>query len=139
MKIESNQKAVKKINVAPIVLICACVFGCGNSGPTHPIQFVERDAIFSKSQAPRPLMLVLEIDEAGRLRLNKIETGTTADTAPLAEKLEAIFADREKSGIDEREVLIDPKTSFEAERYKELIRVLADAKATPIKVIENDR
>jgi hypothetical protein len=139
MKIESNQKGVKKIKVAPIVLICACVFGCGSPGPTHPIQFVDRGAVFSKSHAPRPLMLVVEMDEAGRLRLNKIETGTTADTAPLAEKLEAIFADRETSGIDEREVLIDSNTSVEAERYEELIRVLADAKASPIKVIRNDR
>jgi hypothetical protein len=57
----------------------------------------------------------------------------------LAEKLEVIFADREKFGIDEREVLIDPKINIETERYEELIKVLSDANATPIRVIRNDR
>jgi len=84
-------------------------------------------------------MLVLEIDEGGRLRLNKIETGTTRDMSLLAEKLKVIFADREKSGIDEREVLIDPKIQPETEGFEELVRTLADAKATPIRVIRNDR
>jgi len=47
-------------------------------------------------------MLIVEIEEDGALRLNKIDTGTTRDTSLLAEKLEVIFADRETEGITEK-------------------------------------
>ena len=127
---------MKKIKVAPILLICASVLGCKNS-TTHRLQFVERSEVFSHAP-PQPLMLIVEIDQTGRLSLNKIETGTTADMQLLSEKLEAIFADREKAGINEREVLIDPKTDGDTRQYGELITVLADAKASPIRVIRND-
>ncbi len=134
-----NEKKVKQILLTPILLICAAFFGCTTSATNHSVEFVDRSAAFSHGISPQPLTLIVEIDEAGRLRLNKIETGTTRDMSLLAEKLEVIFADREKSGIDEREVLIDPKINVESERYEELITVLADAKASPIRVITNDR
>ena len=129
---------MKQILLTPILLICGSVFGCKSSATSHSVEVVDRTAAFSQGILPRPLMLIVEIDEGGRLRLNKIETGTIRDMSLLAGKLEVIFTDREKAGINEREVLIDPKINVETERYEELIRVLADAKASPIRVIGND-
>ena len=83
-------------------------------------------------------MLIVEIDEGGRLRLNKIETGTTRDMSLLAEKLEVIFADREKAGINEREVLIDPEIKVESEGFEKLVKTLVELKASPIRVIKNN-
>ncbi len=130
---------MKKLLLATVFLIGVTFFGCKSSATNHSVEFVDRSAAFSQGILPQPLMLIVEIDHGGRLRLNKIETGTTADMALLAEKLEVVFADREKSGINVREVLIDPKINVETERYEELIRLLADAKASPIRVIRNDR
>src|SRR5688500_10884643 len=107
---------MKQILLTPFVLICATFFGCKSSAANHSVEFVDRSAAFSQDILPQPLLLIVEIDEGGRLRLNRIETGTTGDMSSLAEKLEVIFADREKAGIDEREVLIDPKINVETER-----------------------
>jgi len=134
-----NGKKVKQILLMSFALICATFFGCKSSAAHHGVEFVDRSATFSQDILPQQLRLIVEIDEGGTLRLNKIETGTTHDMSLLAEKLEVIFADREKFGIDEREVLIDPKINIETERYEELIKVLSDANATPIRVIRNDR
>lgn len=122
----------------PFVLICATFFGCKSSAAIHSVEFVDRSSAFSQGVLPQSLILVVEIDEGERLRLNKIETGTTGDMSLLAEKLEVIFADRAKAGIDEREVFIDPKIVPETKSVEELIRVLEDAKASPIRVIRND-
>ena len=134
-----NENTFKQILLTPALLICSTFFSCTSSATNHSVEFVDRSAAFSQGVLPQSLMLVLEIDEGGRLRLNKIETGTTRDMSLLAEKLKVIFADREKSGIDEREVLIDPKIQPETEGFEELVRTLADAKASPIRVIRNDR
>ena len=83
-------------------------------------------------------MLIVEIDESGKLRLNKIETGTTADTSLLAEKLEVIFDDRERAGVTEREVLIDPTITVGSEDFEKLVKTLADLNASPIRIIKND-
>lgn len=130
---------MKKIEVAPILLICASVFGCENSAATHRIQFVDRNQVSSHALTPQPLMLIVEIDAGGRLRLNKIETGTISDVSDLSEKIKVIFDDREKRGINEREVLIDSKINAEGEGFEKLLKTLADLKASPIRVIKNDR
>ena len=82
-------------------------------------------------------MLVVEIDEDGKLSLNKIETGTIADVSLLSEKLKAIFEDREKTSIEEREVVIDPQGKVKNEDVEKLIENLADVKASPIRVVRN--
>lgn len=86
----------------------------------------------------KPLRLVVEIDENGRLSLNKIETGTIGDLTVLNEKLQAVFDDREKAGIGEREVVIDPQGSVKNEDVEKLIENLAAAKAAPIRIIKNN-
>ncbi|MCA1624810.1 MAG: hypothetical protein LC768_15085 [Acidobacteria bacterium] len=82
-------------------------------------------------------MLRVEIDEDGKLSLNKIETGTTADPTLLAEKLKVIFDDREKTSVSEREVVIMPRGEIKNEDVEKLIENLANVKASPIRVIKN--
>lgn len=129
---------MKKVLPAAVLLICATCFGCKGEATNYRLQFVDRDTLSSHGLLPQPLMLIVEIEEDGALRLNKIDTGTTRDTSLLAEKLEVIFADREKAGINEREVVIDPKIKVESAGFEKLVKTLADLNASPIRVIKNN-
>jgi len=123
-----------------LVLIAAiwfASFGCQNSVKNYPIDFIDRRAVLLNKQ-PNPLLLVVELDESGRLSLNKIETGTISDLSNLSEKVEVIFEDREKAGISEREIVIDPQGNVKNEDLEKLIESLAAAKAAPIRVIKNN-
>ena len=133
-----QSKKAKQILLMPFVLIFATFFGCKSSAANHTVEFVDRSAAFSQGILRQPLMLIVEIDESGKLRLNKIETGTTADTSLLAEKLEVIFDDRERAGVTEREVLIDPTITVGSEDFEKLVKTLADLNASPIRIIKND-
>ena len=133
-----NEKTFEQVLLIPVFLICVAFFGCESSAATHSIEFIDRSAALSQGISRQPLTLIVEIDDDGGLRLNKIETGTTRDMALLAEKLEVIFDDREKAGINEREVLIDPATTVGSEDFDKLVKTLADLNASPIRVIKND-
>jgi len=113
-------------------------FGCQDSAKSFRVDFVERNAVFALDKKPNPLLLVVEIDENGKLSLNKIKTGTIDDVTELSKKLEAIFDDREKASISEREVMIDPQGKVKSEDLEKLIGNLADVKASPIRVIKNN-
>jgi hypothetical protein len=134
-----NEEKVKQILLIPFVLICGTFLGCKSSATDQSVEFIDRSAVSSQGALPTSLRLIVEIDESGILRLNKIETGTIRDTSLLADKLEVIFAEREKTGIDSREVVIDPKVNVETEHYEAVIMVLAEANASPIRVIRNRR
>jgi len=56
----------------------------------------------------------------------------------LSEKLKVIFDDREKTSIKEREVVIYPKGKIKNEDMEKLIKNLANAKASPVRVIKNN-
>lgn len=90
------------------------------------------------SEKSNQLRLVVEIDENGRLSLNKIETGTIRDLTSLTEKLKIIFDDREKAGIGEREIVIDPQGSVKNADLEKLIEGLAGVKAAPVLIIKNN-
>ncbi len=135
---EKGKKFVSKNFPVSIFLMCVSLFGCQNFGENYAIDFVDRSAVFAFNQKPKPLMLVVEIAESGKLSLNKIETGTISDAALLSEKLEIIFDDRENAGISEREVVIDPQGKVKNEDLEKLVKSLADVKASPIRVIKNN-
>jgi biopolymer transport protein ExbD len=99
---------------------------------------VDRSVVFAPDQKPNPLMLVVEIDENGKLSLNKIRTGTIDDLTELSKKLEAVFDDREKTGLVEKEVVIDLQGEVKNEDLEKLIESLAGVKASPIRVIKNN-
>jgi biopolymer transport protein ExbD len=133
---ESGEK-VKKIRLASIFMIFA-FFGCQDSAKNLRVDFVDRNTVFAFNQKPNPLMLIVELTENGKLSLNKIETGTIKDPTLLAEKLKVIFDDRENSLIGEREVVIDPQGKVKNEDLEKLIESLAEAKASPIRVIKDN-
>ena len=120
-----------------IAVIWIASFGCQNSVKNYPVDFIDRRAVLLDNK-PNPLLLVVELDESGRLSLNKIETGTISDQSILSEKIKVIFEDREKAGISEREAVIDPQGNVENENMEKLIESLAIAKAAPIRIIKND-
>lgn len=127
---------MKKISLAAISVIYFAFSGCQDSAKNIQIDFVDRDAVFALGKTPNQLTLVVEIREDGKLSLNKIETGTIDDPRLLSETLEAIFADREKSGLVEREVVIEPKGGIKNRDLEKLIESLAEVKASPIRVIK---
>lgn len=131
-------KTLKRILSLLIFAFYLSFFSCKGSAKHYPVDFVNRNVVFSPAKKPNPLRLVVEISKDGRLRLNKIETGTIDDGTELSNKLIAIFNDRQKVGIDEREVVIDPQGKVNDEDLEKLIKNLADVKAEPIRVIKSD-
>jgi biopolymer transport protein ExbD len=129
---------VKKIWLVSISAICLSFIGCKGSAKIYPVDFVDRSAVFALDKKPNPLLLVVEITEDGKLSLNKIETGMISDLTVLSEKLEVIFDDREKAGINEREVVIDPQSNVKNEDLEKVIKSLAGVKAAPIRIIKNN-
>jgi hypothetical protein len=115
------------------------ISGCQQSANTYQVAFVERSEVFSRGGSDKnsthPLMLVVEISDDGKLRLNRIETGTIES---LTEKLRVIFDDREKAGVTQREIFIDPKGRVTEQDLERLIESLAEVKAGPIRVIKNE-
>jgi biopolymer transport protein ExbD len=127
----------KKILFISIFVLSFSLLDCKSSLKDYPVDFVDRNAVFAFGKKPNPLMLIVGVDENGKLSLNKIETGTIDDTALLSEKLKAIFEDREKTSIEEREVVVDPQGKVKNEDVEKLIENLADVKASPIRVVRN--
>ena len=129
---------MKKILPASFLMICFVLSGCRDAPKIIRVDLIDRNASQAFTEKTKPLRLVVEIDENGRLNLNKIETGTTRDLTSLNGKLQSIFDDREKSGISEREVVIDPQGGVRNDDVEKLIESLAAAKAAPIRIIKND-
>lgn len=129
---------MKKIGLVSISVICLTFIGCKDSARNYTVDFVDRSAVFALDKKPNPLRLVVKITEDGRLSLNKIEMGTINDVKELSEKLKAIFDDREKMGINGREVVVDPQGKVNSEELEMLIESLAERKAAPIRVIKNN-
>ncbi len=138
LKSAKGEEIVRIIWFTQIFAICLSFFGCKDSAKNYRVEFVEREIAFSHDSKPNPLKLVVEITEDEKLRLNKIETGVISDPAFLTEKLKTIFDDREKAGIDEKEVVIDAQCEVEEEDLEILIESLAAANAAPILIVKSN-
>ena len=138
LKSAKGEEIVRTIWFTQIFAICLSFFGCKDSAKNYQIEFVERKIAFSTDIQPNPLKLVVEINEDGKLRLNKIETGAINDPTFLTEKLKTIFDDREKAGINEKEVVIDAQYEVENEDLERLIESLAAANAAPILIVKSN-
>ena len=132
------QKRLEKIALASIFVLSLSFINCKSSAEVYSVDELDQKTSLALDKKAKPLMLVVEINEDGRLSLNKIETGTIDDVSVLSEKLEVIFDDREKTSIKEREVMIYPQGKIKNEDVETLIENLADAKASPIRVIKNN-
>ncbi len=129
---------MRNIFPAVILAICLSLSVCKNPARKYPVDFVDRNVVFSPDKKPDPLLLVVGITEDRKLSLNKIETGTIADTTLLREKIKAIFDDRQRTGFVEKEVVIDPQGKAKTEDLEKLIECLAEAKAAPIRVVKDN-
>ena len=132
-------KTTEKILLGAICATGLSLSGCTDSTASYQVRFVERSAVFSDDENLRPLQLVVEINENGKLTLNKIEAGTLSDTTFLSEKLQTIFTDRKKAAINVREVIILPQSRIENEKLEKLIEELRTSDAAPILVIKDHR
>jgi hypothetical protein len=127
----------KKLPIS-IIAICLAFFSCQDSPKIIRVDFIDRNEFSMLDKQSNSLLLVVEIDENERLSLNKIETGTMSDLKVLNGILKVVFEEREKAGINEREVIIDPRGNVKNEDLKKLIESLAEVKAAPIRVIKNN-
>ena len=118
-------------------MICFALSGCENLPKIVRVDLIDR-SVAALNETRNPLLLIVEIDERGRLCLNKIETGTTADLTVLTGKLKIIFDDRKKSGITQREITIDPQGNVKNDDLEKLIENLTAAKSAPIRIIKNN-
>ncbi len=130
------EKSLKKSLFVLILISSPAFLDCRNPAKNYPVEFVDRNAALAPDRSRKPLLVVVEIDEAGNLRLNRIETGTIADASILTEKLRVIFADRTNTSIGEREVIIDPRGKVGNKDLEQLIENLVTVKASPIRVIK---
>ncbi len=128
---------MKKLLFVTIFVSSPAFLNCSSPAKNHPVEFVDRNAALAPDKNRKPLLLVVEIDEAGKLRLNRIETGTIDDASLLTEKLRVIFEDRANTTIEEREVIIDPRGKIKNEDVERLIESLEKVKASPIRVIKS--
>jgi biopolymer transport protein ExbD len=129
---------VVKILFVSIFATFLLLSGCESSAGNYPVTFVDQSDVFASDRRSNPLLLVVEMSEDGKLSLNKIETGTISDLEVLTEKLKAVFDDREKASINERDVVINLKGKISGEDLQRLVESLAQAKASPILVIKNN-
>ncbi len=127
-----------KVWLVAISLLGSSFLFCRSSLKNHPVDFVDRKVIFAVEKSSQPFLLVVEINGAGALKLNKIEMGNIENTAFLHERLKNIFADRARNSISQREIVIDRQGEIKNEDLENLIEILANAGASPIRVIKGD-
>lgn len=119
-----------------ISMLCAA---CGRTTESSSIVFIDKSDAFELDGGERPadpLILVVAINNEGKLSLNGIETGTINDTTILTQKLKGVFEDRTKASIGERSVLVEMNGVVKHEDFEKLIRALIDADVSPIRVIK---
>ena len=113
-------------------------FGCKYSAENHRVEFVNRNAVSEFNHKNNPYLLTVKLEKDGKLLLNKIETGTTADLNEFAEKIKAVFADRQRNGVFYKEIIIDADERMQKHDLEKVIECLANAKAAPIRLIKDD-
>lgn len=131
-------KWLKKTLLVSNFVLSLAFLDCSSPAKHYQVEFVDRNAALAPDNSRNPLLLIVEVNEAGKLRLNRIETGTIADVSLLTEKLRVIFADRANTSIGERVVIIDPRGKVGNENLERLIESLETVKETPIRVIKNN-
>ncbi len=118
-----------------ILLLGLGLAACERPRGARPIEFVARSAVCPSGGKTDPRRLVVAVDERGRLSLNRIEIGRLDDVSVLAEKLVIVFADRERNGDHEREVIVERRGAVDDDDLEKLLDVLGATPAAPIRVI----
>lgn len=126
---------MKSVSILLVAAICAAHAACQKPENKAERYFFGQNSAVSLDRSRSPLALVVEIGAGGKMSLNKIETGTIYDAAPLCEKLQAIFADRGRTGIAERKVYVHPQTEIGRNDLENLIEKLTQTDASPILLV----
>lgn len=125
-----------------IIILALLLSACRGSAGGSQVMFVDRrEASETRDvhDGDDPLLLLVEIGEDGKLVLNKIDVGTTADLDPICEKLSVIFEDRSRSAIEKREVVIEMRGNVSGEDFEKLIGRMSGIRAAPIHVVKGVR
>lgn len=139
-------EATPNINVTPLIdvlLVLLIIFML--ISPLKPSKFEAKVPAEPKDDSispakPNPLTLVVTIDKAGGMLLNKDTMGNVSDTQPLTDRLVQVFKEREASGTAFREGTNEvEKTIFvkapRSLKYGEVVKVIDAVKfagAAPI-------
>ena len=139
---ERVMRIVKITEKVLLTLVFAAWFAfsaCQKSSNGAMVTFIDRDEVFTADTFKHadPLLLLIEIDEEGKLTLNRIEVGTIDDLNPLAGKLRTIFEDRARAEIAIQDVVIEMNGNVDGEHFEKLIESLSDIEAAPIRVIKS--
>lgn len=138
--ISGDRKLSLRKRVAAFAIASISVTACSGSNNVSTVTFVDRSKVFAAdndSDPVDPYMLVVEIDEAGRLTLNKIQVGNIIDPDSVKKELKSIFDDREVDRVESREVIVATKGWVSRDNLELLIDRLTDAKAGPIVIVNS--
>jgi biopolymer transport protein ExbD len=133
--------AVPNINVTPLIdvlLVLLIIFMVIT--PSKPSRFEAKVPAEPKDEdknvilKPNPNTLIVFINREGaKLRLNQDDIGDVSDTAPLADKLKGVFADRESRGVLREGTNEVEKTVFikapKSVKYGDVVKVIDAVKA----------
>jgi biopolymer transport protein ExbD len=133
--------AVPNINVTPLIdvlLVLLIIFMVIT--PSKPSRFEAKVPAEPKDEEknvilkPNPNTLIVFINREGaKLRLNQDDIGDVSDTAPLADKLKGVFADRESRGVLREGTNEVEKTVFikapKSVKYGDVVKVIDAVKA----------
>lgn len=126
---------MRRIAPSYILLLGLGLAACGRPHGERPVEFVARDAVCPAGGKTDPRRLLVTVDERGRLALNRIEIGTLDDVSVLAEKLEIVFADRERNGDHVREVIVERRGAVREDDLEKLLDAVSETRAAPVRVI----
>lgn len=139
MSTGGGEGARPNINVTPLIdvlLVLLIIFMVIT--PLKPSRFEAKVPAEPKPEdnvvaKPNPLTLVIGINKTdNKITLNNEEFGDTTDTAPLTNKLQQVFKDRENNGVLKEGTNEVEKTVFikspRSMRYGNVVRVIDAAK-----------
>lgn len=129
---------VKTIIASEVAILS--IAACSGAENAPSVKFVERSKVFganSGSVSADPLRLIVEIDESGRLTLNRIEVGNINDPKSVTNELRLIFGDRALSRVETREVIVATKGWIDHDLLEKLIDRLRKSNAGPIVIVNS--
>ena len=125
---------------AMLVLFCSILASACESTPENRnVFFVDRSVVFPDGEPVEGQMLVVGINKDRMLSLNKFEIGRITEASLLAEKLNAVFDDRRRAGVNEREVIVEMNGAVGSQDLKKLVEMLESIEAGPIRIVRHDQ
>ena len=134
-------ETVYRILLPILVAAGAACSSCDGRRSPRTVIFDDRAIVLADGNASayaRSGMLIVSLGEDRQVSLNKFETGSVETLGPLAEKLLVIFSDRQRSGVESREVIIELRGAVRSPDLEKLVETLAMSGAEPIRIIRDE-